>query len=298
MSPLSQRRERNFLSALRSSFNRRLNEFRSERLKPSVPGEVKLFYWRPNGAALNFGDHLSHVVVTKILADRGYLLEEAVATPKRLLAVGSILHFARNNDVVWGSGVNGKVSTTEHQFTQLDVRAVRGPCTCQFLNERGIYAPPVFGDPALLLPQLFPGRFERKSTRRRVIVPNLHDLPLISAAPEEIVSPHLPWNICVERILESDLVISSSLHGLIIAEAYGIPARLLRLSETENLLKYKDYIRGTGRSKLIYARSVEEAMSMEGMTPIQWNPEALLRAFPQDLWQCPGTNPPVFAETK
>ncbi len=222
-----------------------------------------------------------------MLADRGHLLDEAVPVAKRLLAIGSILHFAQSGDVVWGSGVNGKVRADEYQFGTLDVRAVRGPLTQAFLEERGIHVPAVFGDPALLLPHLFRGRFQRKSLRPHVVVPNLHDLHSLSLPPDQIVSPLLPWNRCVEKILEADLVISSSLHGLIIAEAYGIPARLLRVSETENLFKYEDYIRGTGRTELVYARSIEEAMKMEGMPLPQWDAEPLLRAFPVDLWSRP-----------
>ena len=56
-------------------------------------------------------------------------LDEPVIVPRRLLAVGSILHLARDNDVVWGSGVHGKIVVRRHQFKQLDAREVRGPLT-------------------------------------------------------------------------------------------------------------------------------------------------------------------------
>src|SRR4051794_38477481 len=65
---------------------------------------VELFHWKPQSGE-NFGDHLSTVIVTKILADAGFFLGEGHSSRERLLAVGSILHFARNGDHVWGSGV-------------------------------------------------------------------------------------------------------------------------------------------------------------------------------------------------
>jgi len=246
---------------------------------------VDLFFWKPEGGALNFGDHLARVIVTKLLAMRGHLLEEETARSHRLFAVGSVLHFAQDGDVVWGSGVNGKVDPKLHRFQQLDVRAVRGPLTRDFLLNRGIAVPEVYGDPALLLPTLFPGRFAATARKPYVVVPNLHDLALAQQARlQNIVSPMLSWNRCVAEILQGQLVISSSLHGIIIAEAYGIPARYLRLSDTENIFKYNDYVQGTGRAPIEPAGSVEEALEMGGMPPPVFDPAALLAAFPLDLW--------------
>lgn len=246
---------------------------------------VDLFFWKPEGRQLNFGDHLARVVVTKLLASHGHLLEEETAESHRLFAVGSVLHFAQDGDVVWGSGVNGKIEPAQHRFRTLDVRAVRGPLTREFLMARGIAVPEVYGDPALLLPTLFPERFARHVRSPYVVVPNLHDLKLAQAAHmRHIVSPMWSWNRCVAAILEGELVISSSLHGIIIAEAYGIPARYLRLSDTENIFKYNDYMLGTGRGAIEPAASVEEALEMGGMPPPVFDPEALLAAFPLDLW--------------
>lgn len=246
---------------------------------------VDLFFWKPECGQLNFGDHLARVIVTKLLASQGHLLEEETAESHRLFAVGSVLHFAQDGDVVWGSGVNGKVDPRQHRFRKLDVRAVRGPLTREFLMARGITVPEVFGDPALLLPTLFPQRFARHVKSRYVVVPNLHDLKLAQEARmRHVVSPMWSWNRCVTAILEGELVISSSLHGIIIAEAYGIPARYLRLSDTENIYKYNDYMLGTGRGAIEPAGSVEEALEMGGMPPPVFDPEALLAAFPFDLW--------------
>jgi len=246
---------------------------------------VDLFFWKPDSGQLNFGDHLARVIVSKLLALRGHVLEEETAQSRRLFAIGSVLHFAQDGDVVWGSGVNGKIDPQLHRFSTLDVRAVRGPLTRDFLMERGIAVPEVYGDPALLLPTLFPQRFAADPRKPYVVVPNLNDLELAQQAGlQNIVSPMSGWNRCVEEILQGELVISSSLHGIIIAEAYGIPARYLRLSDTENIFKYNDYMLGTGRKAIEPAGSVEEALEMGGMPPPVFDPEALLAAFPLDLW--------------
>jgi pyruvyltransferase len=250
---------------------------------PPYP-HVELVWWIPAGHFLNFGDALAHVIVAQMLARHGRSLMDETERPARLLAIGSILHYAKDGDVIWGTGVNGKSAASDHQFTSLDVRAVRGPLTRDFLRKLGIEAPEIYGDPALLLPTLFGGAFRATGTQPYAVMPNLYDLDLLNGV-SNVVSPLLGWNRCVERILESRLVIASSLHAIIVAEAFGIPARYVRLSETEHLFKYEDYVLGTGRTRLDYARSVGEAVEMGGMPATSFDAERLLQSFPIDLWR-------------
>ncbi|WP_207432137.1 polysaccharide pyruvyl transferase family protein [Sabulibacter ruber] len=247
---------------------------------------VDLYYWKPLNGSQNFGDHLSKVIVTKVLADRNHLLEEETKHQRTMLAIGSVLHFASDNDVIWGTGVNGKVDVNEHTFSRLDVRAVRGPLTREFLMKRGIPVPEVYGDPALLIPHIFPGRFKKDPQKEYVVVPNLHDLKIAKVLNlKNVISPVWGWNKCVEEILKAEFVIASSLHGLIIAEAFGIPACYIRLTETENLFKYNDYLHGTGRGEIEFATSVAQALEMGGMQPPKFDAQKLLDAFPIDLWE-------------
>lgn len=251
--------------------------------KPDPYNLVRLIYWKPGDGSVNFGDLLSKVVVSKILSDGGRSLDDEVSNPRRLLAVGSILHFAQTNDVVWGSGVNGKIPKDFYNFADLDVRSVRGPRTAEFLYQRGIKVPEIYGDPALLLPRMFANRFVVNPSRRYVVVPNLHDLPLAKDWTN-MISPLVGWNRCITQILEAELVIASSLHAVIVAEAYGIPARLVRITDTEGLFKYQDYYEGTGRKNFQFAKSVPEALEMGGMEPVIFDEAKLLSAFPLDLW--------------
>ena len=248
---------------------------------------VELVYWRPGGGLQNFGDHLSAIITTKMLADRGFFFSQSVARPARLLAAGSILHEARDGDVIWGSGRNGSVSDDAHGFTRLDVRAVRGPLTREFLAQKGVRAPEIYGDPALLLRRLLPRFANGPKVREEVIVPNLQDVTQ-TAGIRNLVSPFAPWNVVLEAITSSRLVLAGSLHAIIVAETYGIPVRYVRLSEAEPLLKYEDYFLGTGRPLPDYGRTIEEAREMGGMPPLAFDGDALLNAFPFDLWEGSG----------
>lgn len=263
-----------------------------KRLKRAIIGEttkppphgVDLFYWRPRDGRQNFGDHLSNALVTKLAASRNRFLDEIVPKPRRLLAVGSILHYAATGDVIWGTGFNGSVPVERHSFQTLDVRAVRGPKTAAFLEQRGITVPAVFGDPALLTRRLLGERFPTPDVKAPVaIVPNFQDLALVSDW-ENVVSPMLPWPKVIRAIVGSELVISTSLHGLVIADSFGIPCVYLRLSEHENLFKYEDYVLGSGRDALKVTTSREEAMRSSPLPPPRPDLDALESAFPWDLW--------------
>ncbi len=246
---------------------------------------LRLVDWHPKGWRGNFGDELSRRVVTAMLDRRGLRADEG---GKRLLAVGSILHFAADGDVVWGSGRNGKIAESAHRARLLDVRAVRGPLTREFLLGLGIPCPEVFGDPALLLPRLSRWRVPGRGRKPFVILPNLHDLGWFLEQPEcapNVVSPLSSVRRCLSRILSSELVVSSSLHGLVVAEAYGIRAQLLLPPcHAEPIFKYEDYYLSSGRGSFHVARDLREALSFGGEEIVLPDLDRLEAAFPWDLF--------------
>ena len=76
-----------------------------------------------------------------------------------------------------------------------------------------------------------------------------------SMGPIHFLKTSLPWRAMLEALLPCQLVISSSLHGIIFAEAFGIPARWLAPRDvahlerssyvTEGWFKYVDYYAST-----------------------------------------------------
>ena len=244
--------------------------------------KIMLYWWQPNNGEKNFGDELSRVLIKRMCPNA----ELIPPTPnqKKFLAIGSVLHFAEDGDIVWGSGINGKhMKREEYHFTKLNVKAVRGPLTRQFLLSMNINCPPVYGDPALLFPKFFP-EFRPHPIRDYIVIPHISEMALFhDSEKEHLVLPTEEWSKVVQKIVESRLVISSSLHGLIIAEAFGIPARLLRITENEPMFKYQDYYLGTGRASCTPASSVEEALRLGGEPLPQLNLIPLLQAFPRNL---------------
>lgn len=252
---------------------------------------VSLSCWRPESESfVNFGDELARVVVELILAKRGATLLDEVASANKLLTIGSALHRAADGTVIWGTGLHGASLDHDHAYTSLDVRAVRGPLTAKFLRQRGIDVPAVYGDPAFLLPHIDCGRYRPTGKYPVGIVPNLYDMRFVEQTrvaekfPElRIIDPRRAWNTVVADIMDHAFIIASSLHGLVIADAYGIPSRYVRLTEKENILKYHDYYLGTGRM-LQPARSIAEALAISDVEPFEFDYKPLLNAFPWDLW--------------
>lgn len=84
-------------------------------------------------------------------------------------------------------------------------------------------------------------------------------------------------------------MISSSLHGIIVAEAYGIPAVLLKDTPSEDITKYKDWYLSTNRSEFPVVASVEEALEVKPNLPdksvIEMIQNNLIKTFPKDLWE-------------
>jgi pyruvyltransferase len=278
----------NVLDGLRGFWRK---NFRKPEVSPwpalAYPG-IDVAYWHPKDS-VNFGDELSRVVTTLLLAQKGYSPFDELKTEKQLLTIGSNIHFARDGAVVWGSGANISGARREYNFKSLDVRAVRGPLTAEFLQSKGINVPEVYGDPALLLPMLVKDRFSVTGEVPVAFVPNLNDNLSESLVSLNIpvISPLQSWNKCITEILKCKFIIASSLHALVIAEAWGIPARYVRLSEHEGVFKYSDYYGGTGRSDYLYANSIAEAIEMGGEKPLKYDSKPLLEAFPFDLWEQP-----------
>lgn len=240
----------------------------------------ELFWWENNNVK-NFGDVLSPILIEKICQKPPTQASLKEITPI-LFSTGSVLHFARNGDIIWGSGFR-EDPLEEHRFSELDIRAVRGPKTRDYLLKMGIACPEVYGDPATLTADLFPEYKNEEKIYDYIIIPNIGEISCF-AHYRNVVIPTLPWQEILKKINQSKFVISSSLHGIIVAESYGIPTRMLKMSWIESLLKYQDYYESTDRPHFQYATSVQEALQMGGETPGRINKEKLLSAFPWDYF--------------
>lgn len=241
----------------------------------------------------NFGDLIGPVLIDQILRSREGLkkangsLAGICASPK-LISVGSVMHFARPGDVIWGTGVNGKVSPKVKNLRELDVRSVRGPLTASYLKNHGLSLDVPFGDPGILLPEVFPQikSWTVNKTRSVLGVPNLNDMTAWRhSASFEVLDPTSEFWGCIRAIAQAEMVVASSLHALIIADSLGIPT-IPVASPHEPIFKYRDYYEGAGMQMPIFA---DDLNTIQRVAPKASGPSThgsrLLEVFPWDLWE-------------
>ncbi len=259
----------------------------ADRSRPAQRNRVNLDWWTTRDIDANLGDDISPVIVDWMLQKRGLSQGTPVKGTKFLTAVGSVLDIGLNDSTVWGSGLLKESFRAPiwPKYKRLDIRAVRGPRTAQMLRDRGYECPEVFGDPAILMPLIYqPERVEEPGGP--LLVSHIFDQAIF---PGDALSMSTSdYESFVERISAASLVVTSSLHGIILAESYGTPAVLVRSDRDDfSLHKYRDWYESTGRTSFPVANDVSEALTLEpvGLPDLTAMQQELMDVFPYDLWE-------------
>lgn len=211
-------------------------------------GKIKLRYYKLNVMNGNFGDEMSPKLINKI-TNREVILSNN--NDKSLIAIGSYLLCAKNDDIIWGSGI--RTIDQPCNYNKLDVRAVRGPITKRYLEKKNIFVPEVFGDPALLYTSYFNIDLDIEYKNKVGFVPHFTVLNKYNnyfnlSSNIKIISPLDNVNTILSRIKACTYIISSSLHGLIMADSFNIPNFWLYDNIlNEGILKFEDYFASQNR---------------------------------------------------
>lgn len=138
----------------------------------------------------------------------------------------------------------------------MGIIAVRGKETRDKFIKLGIECPEVYGDAALLFPKVYNPIYEKKY--KLGIIPHYIDKQIgcISKLTENrndikvIDIQNISYLEFIDDILSCELIASSSLHGMIAADAYNVPSLWLEFSK--NVIgegfKFRDYFSSVGRS--------------------------------------------------
>lgn len=203
--------------------------------------KIKSFWYQSK----NVGDTLTPFIVEHFTGKKVEFAERN--STGKLISVGSIMKAIRVNDTIWGAGVMRKTDTFP-MASRCEFLAVRGKLSEKILGiDIGVY-----GDPALLLPLMYNPKIEKTHTIG--LIPHYIEKkdPVFKRlqTPKSIfIDVEQDWKSFVDQILSCSVVVSSSLHGCIIAEAYGITAHWLKVSDKVlgDGFKFADYLSGTGR---------------------------------------------------
>jgi hypothetical protein len=223
-------------------------------------GGLRVWWWSPRNrtsfwrndsdlsATDNFGDLLGPFLVEELSGKHArFTPTDHPLRPIIYLVVGSVMAALRPNCVVWGPGI----VTRDQSFSNADFRAVRGPLSYARLRELGYFCPPVFGDPAILLPSVFAPKPAKDFEYG--IIPHYVDYSLVlrrfgSIPDVNVIDVRRPLREVITEICRCGRTISSSLHGIIVSHAYGVPSTWVEFSDMifGDGTKFRDYLGSVG----------------------------------------------------
>lgn len=193
---------------------------------------IKLYYEVYKSG--NLGDILTKEIFTQIF---NVPTEMGALNNSECIGIGSVLqHFLAHKSNsrtinVWGSGFIEEKKTKSEQFiNNMNFLAVRGKYTQDRLVEmydQG-FSTLTLGDPGLLSSMLIDKKVKKKYTLG--IIPHYIDseLPVFESIKSSISNSTIinilgdPIEV-IKQIAECELIISTSLHGLVVADSFGIP---------------------------------------------------------------------------
>ncbi len=233
--------------------------------------EIPLFWWveKYKGGLQNYGDALSPYIIERLSGKKTNVINPKSFRYKYLrkhvFCIGSILGQANKMSIIWGSGI-----VLKDQVVKCNkVLAVRGPKTRDRLMQLGYSVPEIYGDPALLLPLIYIPKVTKQF--KLGIIPHYvdyeHILNNIQEEKEVKVINLLTDDVekTTDQILSCHTIISSSLHGVIVAHAYGIPAIWVKFSNKlfGDDVKFHDYFESVGLYNIPVIEVSEDISSKE-----------------------------------
>ncbi|MBE7382483.1 MAG: polysaccharide pyruvyl transferase family protein [Leptolyngbya sp. SIO1E4] len=203
----------------------------------------------------NWGDALNPILIEKISGThaRGFDIalraQQPVSEDPRVapfyLVIGSTLKHADSQTSIWGAGFASELSKFRQRPRK--IHAVRGPLSRDRICALGVDCPSIYGDPALLYPRFYdPGL---NPSYKLGIIPHYLDAknPVLKKFKTDSSVLILDIKAGIEKFIQDlcrcEHIVSSSLHGLIMADAYGIPSQWVELSDKlpGTGLKFHDY---------------------------------------------------------
>ena len=213
---------------------------------------IRLFWWNEikiqKKSKENYGDLLGKYLVEKISQKKVVWAKPSTFSIFNFFSpiyvtIGSILTHVTSNCIVWGSGIVSK----DYPIKKAKFLAVRGPQTRKHLISQGYDVPEIYGDPALLLPKYYNPKIKKEF--KIGVIPHYTDYKKVEPFYKNeasILLINLMTNDVEQttnQFLKCEKIVSSSLHGVIVAHAYSIPAVWQKFSNNifGDDIKYQDY---------------------------------------------------------
>lgn len=274
---------------------------------------IRLYYYKYP----NIGDILNELLPEKLF---NLQVKEDKYTTAEVMAIGSVLDrllsngniskglmdMRKNMDTdnpihIWGTGLMYKYDDEQQFVRPVKIHALRGELTRKKVEEMlGKKCPCVLADPGLLAPMLLNKTPKKKWDMG--IIPHYVDAedPIIAE-----VKKHYPNSIVIDvkdkpikvlrQIAGCRTVLSTSLHGLIIADSFNIPNQWCVCSDKilGNGFKFRDYYSAFNvtvepldlrKDKLPDISEIKDNYKIS-YSEVKKKQKALIRCFPYGKWK-------------
>lgn len=233
--------------------------------------------WRKSN--YNWGDDVNSILINMISSKVVIPYQYSWLKRTHYLCIGSIIQwYSDKSAVIWGSGLLYPVDSLK---SPKQVLAVRGPLTRDCLIKCGISCPPVYGDPALLFPRYYNPEI-KKTYKFGVIchISELNDLKKNIYLKENCLFINIKeygnWTCFIDQILSCEMILSSSLHGVIVSDAYLIPNLWCQFTNyvAENSgFKFKDYYLSVKKNidKPFLLKTIADYNKLELLVKERWS---------------------------
>lgn len=199
----------------------------------------------------NFGDLLTPLILNSYGVPTYF---QNITNGAKLIGIGSILQAMppRYIGSVWTSGFQCSEQRVHLLDRRVKVWAVRGRETLYRLSGTLDKSEVALGDGGLIVDKWHSPIKKQPSRYKLGVIPHYVDFDVVQKKIDMIHRPdvHLiniqgdPRNI-INQIVECENIISSSLHGLIAADCFGIPSAQFNVSTSQKIVggnfKYRDY---------------------------------------------------------
>lgn len=220
-----------------------------------INNSIKTYWWNK---VPNFGDRITPL----LLRHYGFIPVHSSEADAEIIMVGSILQRLPEtyNGMILGAGL---IKDIRQKFSSATILSLRGELTKRNL---GIKDEIILGDPGLLAGKIIQKRAHKEY--KLGIIPHFFDkdnqaiIQIYKKYPHEVcmIDVAKPPIKVFEAIDRCEFILSSSLHGLVVADALNIPNAWLVLSNkvARDGFKYYDYASIFGGEYISFRISGEE----------------------------------------
>lgn len=246
--------------------------------------KIKLYAWINHR---NLGDELSAYLIYQITRQQPKMVK--ANSLNKFDAIGSIItdETLYSGDQIWGSGLLDDWTLKPRRFSLFPVTyafnrffihyfpkfshicALRGPLSRKAILSsfypKDLTVPEIFGDPGLLLPYVYQPKSCQKKYRAGIVLHQIHPVEPLQAALAALQQHNSQFDdICIinitrqgndqieafiDELNQCEHILSTSLHGIILGQAYGIPTAFIQNIgqplQDNSLFKFHDYFLGT-----------------------------------------------------